>query len=145
MTCILFSLFILSCYKVEVERNNLPQDYSVAQIIGTWKITDIKSDKAYDWDGNGVAETNIYGTWTDCQKDNLYQFNQNYSAIYKLSCSETKTGTWRLDNKMLIWNADGMTGVYEKIIYLITDTMHTQSTAIINGEVYTITKVWKFQ
>ena len=46
---------------------------------------------------------------------------------------------------MLIWNADGMTGVYEKIIYLITDTMHTQSTAIINGEVYTITKVWKFQ
>src|SRR3569833_3044301 len=136
-----------SCYKIETEANNLPQGFSVSQIIGTWKILGMSSDKAYDWDGNGTAESDIYSTWPDCQKDNLYQLNSNYSGSYKLSCNETKTGAWRLDGTItLVWKASGSAEMYEKIVYLTSDTMKTQiSIKQPNGETYIITKLWKLQ
>ena len=144
---LLCAVFVSSCYKIETEANNLPQGFSVSQIIGTWKILGMSSDKAYDWDGNGTAESDIYSTWPDCQKDNLYQFNSNYSGSYKLSCNETKTGAWRLDGTItLVWKASGSAEMYEKIVYLTSDTMKTQiSIKQPNGETYTITKLWKLQ
>ena len=140
-------LFLQSCYKVEVEANTLPQGYSVAQIIGAWKITGVSSDKLYDWDGNGTTEKDIYATWSDCLKDNLYQFNSNYSGTYKLTCTDSKTGSWRLDGTVtLAWKAGGSAEVYEKIISMTSDTMktETQSTQS-NGQTYIITKVWTLQ
>ncbi len=136
-----------SCYKVEVEANNLPQGYSVAQLIGKWKITAISSDKAHDWDGNGTSETDIYSTWSACQKDNLYQFNTNYSGTYKLNCADTKTGTWRLDGTTtLVWAPSGSTSSFEKITYLTSDTFKTETyITLSNSQTYKITKVWSLQ
>jgi hypothetical protein len=148
LLCLLFSLLLLSsCYKVEVERNDLPQGYSVAQLVGLWKVTGISSDKANDWDGNGTSETNIYSTWPDCLKDNLYQFNSNYTGTYKLSCSDTKTGTWQLDGTVtLVWAPSGSATTYEKIIYLTSDTFKTETNITLpNSETYKITKVWSLQ
>ena len=136
-----------SCYKVEVERNDLPQGYSVAQLVGVWKITGISSDKPNDWDGNGTMETDIFSTWSACQKDNLYQFNSNYSGSYKLNCSDTKTGTWRLDGTVtLVWSPSGLPTEYERITYLISNSFKTESDlALPNGQFFKITKVWSLQ
>ena len=147
VSLLLLIIFFASCYKVEVEKNALPQGFSVAQIIGTWKITAVTSDKAFDWDGNGTAETDIYSTYTDCQKDNLHQFNQDYSASFKFSCSDTEAGTWRLDGTItLVWAAAGSPTIFEKIVYLTTDTMKTERIITqANGTSYTVTTTWKFQ
>jgi len=142
--CVL--LFTASCYKVEVEANSLPQGYSVAQIVGVWKITGMSSDKPYDWDRNGTAESDVYSVWTDCEKDNLYQFNSNYTGSFKLNCSSTQEATWRLNGTvMLEWATAGLIGAVEKIVYLTSNTMKTESTTVLGGQSYTFTKVWSLQ
>ena len=130
-----------------MEANNRPQAYSVAQLIGKWKITGISSDKANDWDGNGTSETDIYNTWSACQKDNLYQFNTNFSGTYKLNCSDTKTGTWQLDGATtLVWALSGSASSFEKITYLTSDTFKTETyLTLSNSQTYKITKTWSLQ
>ncbi len=142
-----FAIFMSSCYKIETEANSLPQGYSVSQIIGIWKVMSVNSDKAYDWDGNGSKETDIFNTWTDCKKDNLYQFNDNYSGNFKLDCNNAKDGTWYLSGtNILVWGPIGSSLEFEKIIYMSTDTMKTQ-TQVTNpdGQVYIISKIYKLQ
>jgi len=148
LPALFFSIFtFISCYKIETEKNSLPQGYSVSQIIGTWKIIGVTSDKSYDWDGNGSTEKDIYNTWNDCKKDNLYQFRVNYSGSYKLDCTSSKEGTWYLGGTtMLVWGPVGASLEYEKIFYMTTDTMKTQSEVMNpDGQTYTIIKVWKIQ
>jgi hypothetical protein len=146
LPCLLLLLLFTSCYKVEVERNDLPQGYSVAQLIGVWKVTAVSSDKANDWDGNGTAENDIYSTWPDCKKDNLYQFNSNYTGSYKLDCSDTKAGTWRLDGTVtLVWTPSGSAAAYEKIIYLTSNTFKTEYNLNLPTQTYKITKTWLLQ
>ena len=144
---ILLIIIFPSCYKVEVEANSRPQGFSVAQLIGKWKITGISSDKANDWDGNGTSETDIYSTWPACQKDNLYQFNSNFSGTYKLNCSDTKTGTWQLDGGItLVWAPSGSASFFEKITYLTSDTFKTETyLTLSNSQTYKITKTWSLQ
>jgi len=136
-----------SCYKIETEANSLPQGYSVSQIIGIWKVMGISSDKSYDWDGNGSKETDIYSTWTDCKKDNLYQFNDNYSGNFKLDCNTVKDGTWFLNGiNILAWGPIGSSLEFEKIVYMSTDTMKTQiQVTNPDGQVYIISKIYKLQ
>jgi hypothetical protein len=147
LTLLLFLLSFWSCDKITVEKNDLPQGFSVSQIIGTWKVISITSDKPYDWDGNGTVERDIYSTWNACEKDNLFQFNNNYSGSYKLNCNETKSGSWGLSNtNILFWAVDGSANLYETIIYMSTSTMKTEvETVQSNGEKYTLSKVWKLQ
>ncbi len=145
--CLSIAVLNFSCYRVTTEKNTQPQGYSVAQIIGTWKITGISSDKAYDWGGNGVAGTNIYSTWTNCQRDNLYKFSADYTGSYKRNCSELKEGTWLLsDNNILIYASNGQTSEYEKITALTSNFIKTVSNKqVANGQVFVITKEWTRQ
>ncbi|MGZ3839414.1 MAG: DUF5004 domain-containing protein [Flavisolibacter sp.] len=147
LVIICLSLLMGSCYKITTEANALPQGFSVSQVIGTWKVEGLSSDKPYDWDGNGTAETDVYSTWSACEKDNLYTFNSDYSGNYRFSCSSTKLGAWRLDGTVtLVWIASGSPETYEKIVYLTSDTMKTQITIKqSNGQTYSLTKVWKLQ
>lgn len=147
LTLLLYLLTSLSCNKSTVEKNDLPQGFSVSQIIGTWKVTALSSDKAYDWNGDGTLEKDIYNTWSPCEKDNLFQFESSYAGSYKLNCNETKTGTWGLSNtNLLFWAVNGSPNVYETIIYMSTNTMKTEVvTAQSNGQLYTLSKVWKLQ
>jgi hypothetical protein len=47
---------------------------------------------------------------------------------------------------MLVWGPIGASLEYEKIIYMTTDTMKTQSEVMNpDGQTYTIIKVWKLQ
>jgi Lipocalin-like domain len=140
-------LFFNSCDKVEVEANSIPQGFSLAQIVGTWKVTAASSDKEYDWDGNGTKEKDVYHTWSECKKDNLYQFNSDKTGTYKLDCTTTKTGNWDLDGTItLVWIYNGAPTQYEKIIYLTSNTMKTETAAVVQGsQVFTITRTWSLQ
>ena len=134
-------LFLNACKKITVEKNNDPQGYSVAQIIGSWKITAVESDKLYDWDGDGVRERDIYSTWSDCTKDNRYEFYQGTAAAYKINCSTTTPGEWKLEGTMLEFILNGSSSEFETITALTSGKFITEKQIqLSNGLFYKIRK-----
>ncbi len=141
------SLLYLSCNKITVEENNNPQGYADSQIVGDWKVTAMVSDKPYDWDGNGIKERDIYSTWTDCEKDNLYTFQGDKTGSYKLDCSTIKEGDWRiLNTSVIIWTPIGSLPEQDKIISLTSNSFTTTKIFYTNNsELFIITKTWTRQ
>src|SRR5688572_33382679 len=94
---------------LEIEANNNPQGYADSQLVGLWKVTALTSNAPYDWDGNGTTETDVYSTWSDCQKNNLYRFDGNKTGVYQLNCNTTHGGVWQIFNvQQLEYTPDGM-------------------------------------
>lgn len=134
-------IFCSGCKRITVEKNSLPQGYSVAQIIGYWKVTAIESDKLYDWDGNGVRERDIYSTWNDCAKNNRYEFYQDATASYKITCSTITPGEWKLEGIVLEFIPTGSSSEFETIIALTSNRFETERTIQLNNSLfYKITK-----
>ena len=66
---------------------------------GTWAITAITSDRSYDWDGDGRSETNIYGTYTNCQQDIVLVFNANGGGQVRQGCNASwQNISWQFSN-----------------------------------------------
>lgn len=55
-------------------------------ITGTWAVTGIRSNIANDWDGDGYPETNIYGTYSSCERDIVLVFDYNGSGQSRQGC-----------------------------------------------------------
>jgi hypothetical protein len=78
-----FWIFISACNgHLKIEKNGDPQGYADSQFVGTWKITAMNSDVAWDYDGNGTTETNIFATLSACKQDNLYTFVGNKTGTF---------------------------------------------------------------
>ena len=142
--CILFT----SCNDhLKIDRNNDPQGYADSQFIGTWKITAVTADVAWDYDANGSTETNIYATWSACKKDNLYTFVGDKTGTYKLDCSNTKTGSWEVIQTTYL-NYTPLNSIPESERVIQMTSIQFKSTLAItlpNGQPATITKTWDRQ
>ena len=136
-----------SCNKITVDKNNNLQGYADSQVVGTWKITSINSDKAYDWNGDGVTETDVFSTYDDCKKDNSYQFLSDKNGIYKLSCNNSLDGTWDiLDTKILVWIPQGSFAYNEELDNMTSISFNTIRKEVFTpGQVYTIITKWERQ
>ncbi len=148
ITLLLSSITILACNDhLKIESNNNPQGYADSQVVGLWKITAANSDFPYDWDGNGSPETDIYATWTDCLKNNSFQFFGDKTGIFQLNCNETHNGIWQIYNlRQLEYTPDGMSTEVEKFISMTSNQFKTTRTHTIpGGQTYTITKTWTRQ
>ncbi len=55
-------------------------------ITGEWMVTGISSDRLYDWDGDGYRETDIFGTYSSCQRDIRLYFEDYGSGQSKQGC-----------------------------------------------------------
>jgi hypothetical protein len=88
-----FLLFILSsCQKSDVIRDERSLD-------GIWRVTDIRSDGAYDFDGDGRTETDIYGSYSSCQRDIVIDFSTDGYGRMRQGCNAYWDNiTWRLSN-----------------------------------------------
>ena len=141
------SITILSCRKITVDKNNNPQGYADSQVVGTWKIKAMNSDKPYDWDGNGIAETDIFSTYDDCKKDNLYQFFSDKKGTYKLSCNNSRNGTWDIiDTKILEWIPEGSFAYSEELDDMTSNSFETiRYHQVAPGQIITITTSWERQ
>jgi hypothetical protein len=141
------SLSTLSCRRVVVEKDSNPQRYADSQVVGSWTITAVQSDKPYDWDGNGTAETDVYTTWSSCQKDNLYELTGTKTGTYKMSCSSTRNGTWLIeDAQVLVLSPDGATAQEETIISLTANSFRTTSIKEpAPNSRFVLTKLWTRQ
>jgi hypothetical protein len=150
MNRLILYLFILltSCNDhLKIERNNDPQGYADSQFVGAWKVTAVTADVAWDYDGNGSTETNIYATWSACKKDNLYTFVGDKTGTYKLDCNNTKIGSWEVvRTEFLNYTPLGGIPESEKVIQMTSiQFKSTLAITLPNGQPATITKTWDRQ
>src|SRR5262245_61731907 len=80
---------------------------------GSWKRTALVSTPAYDWNANGVADTNVLNIMFPCEKDNFETYYVN--GIVETNegaskCSSSDPQTWRVawrfaeSETKLIWD-----------------------------------------
>jgi hypothetical protein len=142
------SLLIISCDEhLRIDANEDPQGYADSQFVGTWKVTAVESDVSWDYDNNGTSETNIFLTWTNCQKDNLYSFVGDKSGTFKFDCNNTKIGSWEIaQTKYLNYIPAGGTPESEKVVQMTSVQFKTTiALTLSNGQPATITKTWDRQ
>ena len=147
------AFFISSCNDhLKIEKNDDPQGYADSQIVGSWKITALSCDVAYDWNNDGTTERDIYSTWTPCQRDNLYTFTADTlsdakkTGTFKLSCSVTKPAEWQIvDTKYLVYTPLGLGPESEQVINMTSVQFQSVLLLTLNGLPATITKTWTRQ
>jgi hypothetical protein len=141
-------VFLTACVgHLNIEKSDAPQGYADSQLVGTWKITGYTSNKPYDWNGDGSTETNIYNTWTSCEKDNLYQSIADKSGNFKINCSTSTPGTWLIVNTTyLVYKPTNQVSVTEKFISMTTvEFKTTEEVTVSTGQNFTLTKTWTRQ
>jgi len=147
------AFFISSCNDhLKIEKNNDPQGYADSQLVGSWKITALSCDVAYDWNNDGTSERDIYSTWSPCERDNLFTFTADTAmggykkGTFKINCSVTKTGEWQIANtKDLVYIPVGLGAESEKIIDMSSVQFRSILLLTLNGQPATITKTWTRQ
>jgi len=150
--------FISSCNDhLKIEKNNDPQGYADSQFVGSWKVTALSSDVAFDWNNDGTTERDIYSTWTACERDNLYTFTADTAmgaykkGTFKINCSVTKTGEWQIVNSInpnsqsLVYTPTGLLPESEKVIDMTSVQFQSILLLTVNGQPATITKTWTRQ
>ena len=146
---LLFPVFFISACNdhLKIEKNGDPQGYADSQFVGIWKITAINSDVAWDYDGNGTTETNIFATLSACEKDNLYTFVGDKTGTFKFDCSLTKDGSWEVvATKYLQYTPLGLSPESETVISMTSVQFKSSlPVALSNGQPATITKTWTRQ
>lgn len=109
---------------------------------GSWKRTALVSTPAYDWNVNGVSNTDVLSIMFLCEKDNFETYKTNGVVETNegaTKCNPSDPQTWAVswafaDNETkLIW--DG----YDEytLIELTATTLKFQSTFVENGITYT--------
>lgn len=93
---LLSSLFVLTnCTKQDTVT-------SVNQMEGTWVVTGIYSDYPYDWNNDGYTETDIFDTYSYCQKDISLNFQRNGYGQSRQGCdAPIENMSWQLSNNRL--------------------------------------------
>lgn len=92
MAALLTVLLFTSCQKTDVITS--PQS-----LDGTWIVTGISSDRAYDFNGDGRSETDIYGSYNACQRDIAVTFDQSGYGQMRQGCNASwQNITWQLAN-----------------------------------------------
>jgi len=94
--------FLFSCTKDYIR----PQPFQITddpenlteQLLGSWKLYEQTSVPANDWDGDGKAETDMYTTYSACQKEAGFTFQSNGKGLIKNSCTDTRAMNWKITN-----------------------------------------------
>ena len=95
LTILVLSFLFTSCIKQEPITET-------DEIIGTWAVTGIRSNIAYDWNGDGRSETDIYNTYSYCQQDIILVFNYHGNGQSRQGCNASwQQMNWQLYNNTL--------------------------------------------
>ncbi len=133
-TAIISAFILSSCSKTDIV-----QDPNA--IVGTWQVTDIRSDKPYDWDGDGFSETDIFGNYSYCQRDIVLVFEQGGYGQSRQGCnSYWQNMYWQLGNanRTLLISLPG-DELNLDLIQFSQGTIRGEDQVYINGEYFYIT------
>lgn len=68
-------------------------------LVGVWAITGIYSNIAYDWDGDGYEENDIFSTYDYCDREITVNFDPNgYGEIQQGCDAPYENLYWNLSN-----------------------------------------------
>lgn len=126
--------FFSSCTKSDVISND-------TDVVGTWAVTGIRSNMANDWDGDGYSETDIYGTYSYCQRDIVLTFDQYGTGQGRQGCnSYWQNLNWQLTNGNRTLRVDMIDDVIElNNLRVSYNTIQGDDYVYSNGRNYTIT------
>lgn len=102
-TLLILALLFISCNKSPNEDPKPdpvpddPQNLST-EIIGKWKLSAETSNPAYDWNGDGVAETDVYAVRNSCRNDVGFTFKNDGTGVLKGNCNITEPMRWKIVN-----------------------------------------------
>lgn len=86
------ALVFSSCQKSDV----LPTEQNIE---GTWVVTGITSDRAYDFNGDGYTETDIYNSYSSCGRDIAATFQSGGYGQMRQGCNAPwQNISWQLTN-----------------------------------------------
>lgn len=127
------TLFLLqSCTKQDVLQDP-------GAIVGTWQVYDIRSDRPYDWDGDGFSETDIFGNYSYCQQDIILVFEQGGYGRSRQGCNAPwQNMYWQLNSGYLQISLPG-DDLNLDLVQFSGGTIRGQDNVYINGQNYTIT------
>ena len=156
MRIILFScLLFLSCNKGGYSNRTTepPKDPLglSTKLMGSWKLSAESSNPAYDADGNGTLETNLFAIYDACRKDAGFNFSNNGKGSIRQNCSLNWSMNWEIKNNSteLHYNFSTNGGstygsfLETKIIELTNSILKISFvTQPPNGQFYTITSTY---
>ena len=130
----------ISCKKGK--KDNPAKTKTELLTTGSWKRTALISNPAYDWNANGIFDTDILNIMFPCEKDNTDTYKTN--GIIETNEGATKcnpsdpqtwTATWIFsdnETKLIFDGFDEYT-----LLELTATTLKYQSTFVENGVTYT--------
>jgi len=135
---VLLSLFVFSsCSKNDASA-------STDDLVGTWQVTDIRSDRPYDWDGDGYSETDIFDTYSNCQQDIRLVFENGGYGQSRQGCnSYWQNMYWQLSNRNLTIDLPG-DDLNLNLVQFTPYTIRGEDYVYVNGQnfviMYTLSK-----
>lgn len=133
---------VFSCKKNEEPGDSPAKTKTELITAGAWKRTALISTPAYDWNANGIYDTDVLKIMFPCEKDNFETYYTNgivetNEGPSKCNSSDpqTWTATWKFADSetKLIWNG---TDEYT-LIELTPAILKFKSTFLENGVTYT--------
>ena len=97
-------LFLMLVLVAGCSKNDADADVNTGQedVTGSWSVTGIQSDRAYDWDGNGSTETDIFGTYSVCNRNIVYVFETGGTGRVSEGCTAPFVNiSWQLSGRRL--------------------------------------------
>jgi len=126
------TMAFVSCSKTDVVATE-------ADLTGTWQVTDIRSDRAYDWDGDGFIETDIFSTYSYCQQEIFLVFDESGYGQSRQGCNAPwQSLYWSLGNGRLDIDLPG-DNLQLDLIQFNSTTIRGNDYVYINGQNFTIT------
>ena len=126
--------FFTSCTKSGVISNE-------TDVVGTWAVTGIRSDAPNDWNGDGYQETDIYGSYSPCQRDIELSFDEYGGGQGKQGCNAYwQNLSWQLTNANRTLRIDLMDDVIElNNLRVSANTIQGEDYINTGGRSYSIT------
>lgn len=92
------TLFVLSAFAFTSCRKSTDVA-SQLNIEGTWAVTGITSDRAFDFNGDGYTETDIYRSYSACGRDIVAVFSSGGYGQMRQGCNASwQSINWQLTN-----------------------------------------------
>ena len=109
-------------------------------ITGTWAVTGIRSNVAYDWDGDGRNETDIYNTYTNCQQDIVLVFERDGYGQGRQGCNASwQPLDWQIYNNrtlnIQLYNDD----LNLDIVQFSNNTIRGEDNVFVDGRNFVVT------
>jgi hypothetical protein len=110
-------------------------------ITGTWAVVGISSNISYDWNGDGYSETDIYGSYSYCQRDIVLSFEENGNGQSRQGCNSSWLAMfWQLSNNNRTLHISMSEGDLDlNILRFTSNSIVGEDNVYMNGRNYTIT------